>query len=505
MSEAAAPGPSDGAPRGLKPRGWPVSLLLSALVTGSTLLTLALAGAGVLWVRLPQLEAENKARVAREATAAAELQQRALRALQGRVELLAAALARSPDAPDAPDAHALLDAALADEPGLSGVFVLDPAGRVQAAGLPPSARARRAAMLAMDMSGLSPVAEPSPTAAAAWGRQYVSLLSAEAGIGLVVRVDAQRRLLAELPLRSLLRLSSPAALTERAPTEAISVWLVDARGEVLVDTARGAAVHRVNLHGSPLLQRLAPAQAGAPVAPGVSRHSFDGDDYHVSVVAGAAPGWTYIARTPAGLAHPRLRTTMLLVGGAFLTALFMGLALTPLLARRLTAAVGDLVRHAQRLRSGAESSAWPLGPVREFNQFAAVLDGTTEALRRREREFEVIFNATPVAMAVSLFGDKPTMVAANDAWCRQFGYRREEVLGRPATDLQIWSDTGDRDRAYTQALAGEVDFDAFLRRRDGSLLLCHLSGRLFTHGDRRYMVWGNEDITERRRIERALR
>jgi len=489
-------GPAQRRPAGDRHAAWRLRQWLAALVALATLLTFGVVGAALLLLRVPQLEAEHRALVVREAAAFAERQQAFLVSIERRVDLLASALALTDQTTP------LLDAAVADGVTLQAVYRLDPQGRVQAVGLPAARREARGDLLGHALSRLPVVVAPITGTAAIWSDRYVSPLSGEVTVALRRALLAGGALLAEVPLPALLRMAHAVDPVSRAVGAGAAVWLIDRRGEVLVDSADDDAAHRLNLHRSPLLAGLPPD--GAVVQRDVT---IGGRAIHAAVASAPALGWRFVARVPAGLAHPRVRATVGLVLGAFVAALAVGLMLAPWLARNLSAAVTRLVAHAQRLIEGDASQAWPRGRVQEFNTLADALAVSTGALRRREVERAGIFDTAPVAMAVvDLAPGAGAIVDVNEAWCRLFGYVARDVRGRSGGTLALWQDPAVRDVALAQAWGDStVDTEAWLRRADGSVVLCRVTGRRLSLDGRDYMVWANEDITETRRIERALR
>ena len=92
----------------------------------------------------------------------------------------------------------------------------------------------------------------------------------------------------------------------------------------------------------------------------------------------------------------------------------------------------------------------------------------------------------------------------NDAWCRMFGYTREEAVGRTARELGVWAENGDRDRILRMVLdAGSVrHIEARMRRRDGKLLDTTMSADTLEFDGVPCVVSVVVDFTEHRRTER---
>jgi len=91
-------------------------------------------------------------------------------------------------------------------------------------------------------------------------------------------------------------------------------------------------------------------------------------------------------------------------------------------------------------------------------------------LRENEEKFHTFYQVVPDVFTINHAGIGH-YVEVNDAFCRNSGYTREQVIGKSPTDIGIWDDKADRDRLY--ALLGEsgvVDnFEAKFRCKDGSI------------------------------------
>lgn len=128
-----------------------------------------------------------------------------------------------------------------------------------------------------------------------------------------------------------------------------------------------------------------------------------------------------------------------------------------------------------------------------------------QALRESEERFSSFFALSPEPFAVARYpGGEYLQV--NEAWERTFGFSQGEVVGRSALDLGLWENPEDRSRMYedilrrNQARSGEIR----LRRKNGDFIVVQISARVVTVGQARYILWGTHDVTERRRMEKAL-
>ncbi len=143
-----------------------------------------------------------------------------------------------------------------------------------------------------------------------------------------------------------------------------------------------------------------------------------------------------------------------------------------------------------------------VGTVEDINARKAA----ERALRDSEERFSSFFALSPEPFAVARY-PAGEYIQVNDAWERTFGYRQEEVVGRSALDLGLWEKPEDRSRIYedivrrNQARSGEIR----MRNKSGAEILVQISARVVAVGQSKYILWGTHDVTERRRMEQALR
>src|SRR5262249_48345212 len=134
-----------------------------------------------------------------------------------------------------------------------------------------------------------------------------------------------------------------------------------------------------------------------------------------------------------------------------------------------------------------------------------------EALRRgeaailaTEERFSKAFNASPAPMSIVSDG---RFLEVNDSLLRISGYSRAEIIGRTVTDLNMFEDPGDQVR-MTDMLAsrGTIrDWEMNLRMKNGDIRTHLVSADPIEIGGQRCVLMVGVDISERKRVEQALR
>ena len=150
--------------------------------------------------------------------------------------------------------------------------------------------------------------------------------------------------------------------------------------------------------------------------------------------------------------------------------------------------------------------------IEDVPHMVAVVRDVTEqregerALQASQNKMLALFHSSPVAMTVSRRDADYEVIDANEAWERQFLLDRSQVIGSNGLRIGFWQDIGDR-RAVLQAIEekGELrGYEAWLGRGDGRSILCQISGKMIEIDGEQLLILAEEDITDKRRIEREL-
>jgi PAS domain S-box-containing protein len=127
-------------------------------------------------------------------------------------------------------------------------------------------------------------------------------------------------------------------------------------------------------------------------------------------------------------------------------------------------------------------------------------------LLESERKFTTIFKSNPVALTLVSAADG-TFADVNDAFSRNTGYERDEVIGKQSGELDIFVDAD----AYARLVAELREkfhvqgMELRCREKSGEIRSCRFSSSIVMMDGQPYILSTIENITERKLAEEALR
>ncbi len=135
-----------------------------------------------------------------------------------------------------------------------------------------------------------------------------------------------------------------------------------------------------------------------------------------------------------------------------------------------------------------------------------LLEAAREELRRSEERFYVVFHSSPQPMSMSTLHEG-RVLDVNEEYARFFGFRREEMIGRPVGDLGLWVTLEERDEIIRLLeKQGTVrNAEVRFRKRSGEIGHALLSTERLALSGEPTIVTTVTDITERKLTEEATR
>ena len=150
--------------------------------------------------------------------------------------------------------------------------------------------------------------------------------------------------------------------------------------------------------------------------------------------------------------------------------------------------------------------------------WAKVFIGISDITARRQAEakleesetlFRALFDLSPDAIILIDPHDPDVswpIIDCNVAACLMNGYQRAELIGHSIDILNLTPGTADERLAYMKQLqeAGNLNLEAYHRRKDGLVFPVEVSTTLISVGGRELVIGIDRDIAERRQAEAAL-
>jgi PAS domain S-box-containing protein len=131
---------------------------------------------------------------------------------------------------------------------------------------------------------------------------------------------------------------------------------------------------------------------------------------------------------------------------------------------------------------------------------------TEEKLRVSEERFAKAFNSSPIAIAISRQYDG-LFIQVNGAYEEVFGFSREEIIGKTATQLNILIDSKQRNEMIKilKEKGRIIDVEIPFRTKSGKIINSLASLDTIKVDDEDYIISAILDISERKEAEEALR
>jgi PAS domain S-box-containing protein len=185
------------------------------------------------------------------------------------------------------------------------------------------------------------------------------------------------------------------------------------------------------------------------------------------------------------------------------------------IAKRLRTRQGIPIEHQLRRKDGSlfdgEAQSRVFSWRGRMVRVTAVRDITErkqaeQALRESEEKYSKAFRASPDGLGISEL-ETGRYIEVNEGYCKLYGYRRREMLGRTSVELGIWDNPKDRELLVRGLkITGKIrGLELRTRTRQGALRIILLSAESIDIGGKPCLVSVLHDVTDRIRAEQGLR
>jgi PAS domain S-box-containing protein len=133
-------------------------------------------------------------------------------------------------------------------------------------------------------------------------------------------------------------------------------------------------------------------------------------------------------------------------------------------------------------------------------------DRLIEDLTKSQQHFQALFNWTPSAVGISTVAEG-RFIDVNEGFSRLTGYKREEAIGRTTLELGLWAEPSERAIVLREIHEqGSLhNREGLLRTKSGEIRALMVSVEPIQLGPTPCLIYLGHDITERKRVEEALR
>ncbi|MFQ5571200.1 MAG: response regulator [Rhodothermales bacterium] len=128
----------------------------------------------------------------------------------------------------------------------------------------------------------------------------------------------------------------------------------------------------------------------------------------------------------------------------------------------------------------------------------------TAELQLSEERFAKIFHASPIAVSITTL-DEGRFIESNERFFEILGYTRDELLGKTATEINLWPTPEQRNELLSHIMqkGGSLhDFELQFVAKSGEIRDLRGSVDTLELDGRMCLLWIGHDVTERKQVER---
>jgi signal transduction histidine kinase len=341
-------------------------MILLFLFVGFT--SLVLVTSFIFFYRLPQLEKQNEHSVTLASEELAARSEVMLGAVLEKLRLFAV----SSNFLTQEQMSLVIDDLIEQNDDIQAMLLLDENGIAVSAAIKGPAYQKGSTMIGHDMSYNPLYIDAIESGHPVWSDKYLSLLAGDTTIGVAVP-GGRYTSIAEISIEYLL-----STIKLAVGSQNLDVWVIDRRGEVVVDTEKIYTPGVDNLLGIDFVQQASRENIT------ILDVTFKGIKYNIASSHSEILGWIFLARMPEGLAHPDIYSRMV---DMLLLILIQGLVIiiiTPFAANPISLSMKNLADYASELSGYKVKAPWVHQSVREINTLAENLKFMSDEVQQRE-------------------------------------------------------------------------------------------------------------------------
>lgn len=276
------------------PRRWRLRTALIGLLTIISSVSFITVGAILLLVRLPQIEAETRSQLQAESDELAGGTEALISALRTQIEMIASTLFVAPHI----GLQSVLERAVSGRSAFDAIYQIGADGTVLRAAVGESiGGARRAELIGSNLSGHLLYRRVKELGTPAWSDKHLSPVAGNNTVAVAVP-SGDTVIVGEVPLAGIFMLLSQSGHRRKEP-----IWIIDQRGNLLVDSEDPARVGVVNLSYLPL--GTTTPIASQPPSDGIQRLVFEGQRYDFAMANRNSKRSSTLRRLVSACSTPR--------------------------------------------------------------------------------------------------------------------------------------------------------------------------------------------------------
>jgi len=382
---------------------------------------------------------------------------------------------------------------------VESIFLLDKNYRVTHIGLSKNYDLNRDDYLGLDFSTNQIVTRHQHSSGRFWSDTYLSAITMEPSITLVVPLD-NGALLASVSLQ---RLGTDLTSRLRYGSHDIQFSLLDHHGILIADSRPGLAMQRVNLRMHPEVRNALDHQME------VSGNLHEDGSLLESVRIISEMGWVAYVSLPMQEVNQGVAPLRYLLIGALFFAALLGAVLSFWLSRRMMRPILALRDSVGEVAKGNYDQV--LQPIlyeeledlsESFRDMIAAVGNREQSIAESETRFRTVFQTIPDAVMITRLSDG-RIVNVNDACLSTFGYTYEEIIEKTTLEIKLWLDLAERD-SYLELVhkQGFVEnFEMSLQTKAGRVMVGLTSARILALNDETCLLAVVRNITQIKEAE----